>query len=288
LIRLEVQELGRAHGAGLQRTLEEQSTLARFAQEYERGQAAVMRDIERVVCGCDYGGTSWTTRHEADHIARLLGLKSGKRFLDLGAGAGWPGLYLARVTGCDVALADIPLEGLQIAARRAAAEQLAGEYCIAVADGAALPFKAGWFDAIGHSDVLCCLEAKLSVLKECRRIAHLNGRMVFTVISIASGLSPAGCERAVAAGAPFKAVDVEYPPMLKAAEWRLTDYIDVTRDYAEAVRRMLQEEEAHADALISLFGEVEFADKLARRRRTVQALDDNLLRRELFGVTATA
>ena len=131
---------------------------------------------------------------------------------------------MARVTGCDITLVDIPLEGLQIAARRAVAEQLSGDCWIAMADGAALPFKEEWFDSIGHSDVLCCLEAKPSVLKECRRITRCDGRMVFTVISIASGLSPSDYERAVNAGPPFKAIDAEYPRMLEEAGWRLTDY----------------------------------------------------------------
>jgi hypothetical protein len=38
------------------RSAEEQSVLARFAQEYERNQAPVMRKIEHMVCGCDFGG----------------------------------------------------------------------------------------------------------------------------------------------------------------------------------------------------------------------------------------
>lgn len=270
------------------RSPDELSVLARFAQEYQRGQAPVMREIERVVCGCDYGGTSWTTRDEAEHTGQLLGLCPGKRFLDLGAGSGWPGLYLARLTGCDIALVDIPLEGLRIAARRAVAEQLPGECWIVVADGAELPFKGEWFDAIGHSDVLCCLEAKLSVLKECRRIARPNGRMVFTTISITSGLSPAAYERAAAAGPSFKVLDTEYAPMLQQTGWRLTNYIDLTSEYAAAMHHMLREEESRADALVPLFGEAEFADRLARRRRTAQALDENLLRRELFGATAIA
>jgi SAM-dependent methyltransferase len=168
------------------------------------------------------------------------------------------------------------------------AEQLSGKCWIAVADGAALPFKEQRFDSIGHSDVLCCLEAKLAVLKECRRIIRSDGRMVFTVISIASGLSPSDHERAVDAGPPFKAIDAEYPRMLEEAGWRLTDYIDLTDDYAAAVRRMLLNEEDHADALIRLVGDAEFSDRLARRRRTLRALDEKLLRRELFGATAIA
>jgi len=270
------------------RSPDEQSVLTRFAQEYQQGQALVIREIERAVCGCDYGGTSWTTRDEAQRTGQLLGLGPGKRLLDLGAGAGWPGVYLARVTGCDIALVDVPLEGLRIAAERAVADQLLGECWIIVADGVALPFKSEWFDAIGHSDVLCCLEAKLSVLKECRRIARTNGRMVFTVISIAPALSPAEYERAVAAGPRFKGLGAEYLPMLEQAGWRLTDHIDLTSEYAAAAHQMLREEEVRADALIQLLGDAEFADRLARMRRTVRALDENMLRRELFGATATA
>jgi ubiquinone/menaquinone biosynthesis C-methylase UbiE len=185
-------------------------------------------------------------------------------------------------------LVDIPLEGLRIAARRAVAEQLSGECWIVMADGAALPFGEETFDAIGHSDVLCCLEAKLSVLRECRRVTRPNARMVFTVISIASGLSPSAYQEAVDAGPRFKAIDAEYPPMLQETGWRLTHYSDLTDDYAAAVRKMLRSEETHAEALIRLMGEAEFSDQLTRRRRTVRALDENLLRRELFGAAVMA
>ena len=51
---------------------------------------------------------------------------------------------------------------------------------------------------------------------------------------------------------------------------------------------MLLNEEDHADALIRLVGDAEFSDRLARRRRTLRALDEKLLRRELFGATAIA
>ena len=94
-----------------------------------------MRQIERRVCGCDYGGTSWTTRQEALQAGELLALGPGTRLLEVGAGSGWPGLYLAGTTGCDVALVDLPLEGLRITAERAAADGLAGACWIAVAGG---------------------------------------------------------------------------------------------------------------------------------------------------------
>ena len=117
--------------------LDEQATIERFDDLYPLTQAPIMREIERSVCGCDYGGTSWTTRREAEQVGALLGLAPGRRLLEVGAGSGWPGLYLARTTGCDVTLVDMPLAGLRIAARRAALDGLDGACWIALADGAA-------------------------------------------------------------------------------------------------------------------------------------------------------
>ena len=247
-----------------------------------------MLEIERAVCGCAYGGTSWTTRDEADRIAQHLRLRPGMRLLDVGAGSGWPGLYLARITGCDVALVDIPLEGLRIAARRAITEPITGACWVMAADGAAMPLRSAGFDAIGHSDVLCCLEAKGSVLAECRRVIRADGTMVFTVISITPGLSAADYQRALQAGPLFKDAGAGYPALLEQTGWRVTQHVDLSLEYASRARHMLREEEAHADALARLFGEAEFSDMLDRRRGTVQALDCGLLQRALFAAVPAA
>jgi cyclopropane fatty-acyl-phospholipid synthase-like methyltransferase len=92
---------------------------------------------------------------QADTLARGLGLSAADRLLDIGTGRGWPGLYLAARTGCRVVLADLPLEGLRVAAKRAAAEGLAARVRVVVSAASGLPFRAGSFDAIIHTDVLC-------------------------------------------------------------------------------------------------------------------------------------
>ena len=264
---------------------DEQAVRERFGDLYQLVQAPIKREIERAVCGCDYGGTSWTTRREAEQVGELLGLAPGRRLLEVGAGSGWPGLYLARTTGCDVTLLDLPLAGLRIAAERAVADRLPGACWGVLADGAALPFGSGAFDAVSHSDVLCCLDAKLPVLRACRRVIRSGGRMVFTVIFPKPGLSSADHERAVESAPPFVATALTYPAMLRQAGWVVTDRVDLTAEFAESVRRLLREEEAHADELSGLYGEVEYSEKVARRRTTLRALEAGLLRRELFAAT---
>ena len=268
----------------IKRTSAERAVFDRFSKRYELGQSEVMRSIERSVCGCDYGATSWTTVAEARVITDILALRPGTRLLDVGSGSGWPGLYLAGEMGCDVTLTDLPITGLRIALKRVRADSISGTCWGSVADAAALPFRHGVFDAVTHSDVLCCLPEKLAVLKACRRVVRDGGKMVFSVILIAPDVSADGYEQAQAGGPPFIASGTPYPELLRQAGWQITDHRDLTADYQTTVTRMLGQLERHADAIARLFGDADAADQRARRRATLDALDRRLVRRELFAV----
>ncbi len=264
------------------RSREEQELSEHFADDYRRAQAPVMLDLERAVCGCDYGGTSWTTRDEAEQIGRLLDLGEGTKLLEIGAGSGWPALFLAGKTGCDATLADVPFDALRIAADRVASEPSKGEISLVVADGAALPFNAGLYDAVSHSDVLCCLAAKRGVLDECRRVIRRGGKMVFTVISVSPNLSRADYARAVDSSPPFVEAECEYPELLEKTGWKVIERMDVSAAYEETGRRHIREVEARADEISELLGETGLTEMLAKRQRNVESVADGIVRRDLF------
>ena len=266
-------------------TPDEQTLIDRFSKTYQRlTSSETMLEIERAVCGCDYGCTSWTRRDEADTAAGLLGLAPGVDFLDIGSGSGWPGLYLARESGCNVTLTDLPLEGLAVAKRRAEKDGFADRCAVIQADGAALPFKSAAFDAIFHSDVLCCLIEKQAVLESCRRVVRGNGRMVFSVILIAPDLAQADYAVAADGGPTFIETDIPYPEMLERAGWTITGHSDLTADYFAAFRKMFELEQGNEDELIRVHGEDGARALLDRRKATLIPIDKGLLRREVFSV----
>ena len=136
-------------------TREERDTRERFRNRYGEDRTEVVLQIERAVIGGDWGANGYTTMAQADLLGTALGLERGVRMLDLGAGRGWPGLYLAVRTGCDVVLSDVPFEGLRLALARAADERADGRVAAVASSARALPFRAGTFDAVVHTDVLC-------------------------------------------------------------------------------------------------------------------------------------
>ena len=139
----------------MKRSTDEQEAEAWFRERYGRAPTDAARVLEQIVIGGDFGANGYTTVEQAGLLAQRLDLRAGDRLLDVGSGRGWPGLYLAKVTGCSVVLTDIPEEGLATARKRAAVEGLAERSQAVASSARRLPFKIESFDAVVHTDVLC-------------------------------------------------------------------------------------------------------------------------------------
>ena len=132
----------------------EAAALKRFTSRYEIWGAGASRLIDMEVCGADLGTNGYTTMAQADALVGVLRLRPGVRLLDIGAGLGWPSLYLAAVSGCEAVVTDIPATAIRDAAQRAEKRRLNGRASFAVASAVHLPFHPRSFDAIVHTDTL--------------------------------------------------------------------------------------------------------------------------------------
>lgn len=262
--------------------VDEIALVERFEKIYSRLPTELLRRIELSNCGCDYGSTSFTTVEQVDSLGSMLALAPGKHLLDIGAGSGWPGLYLAKKSGCDVTLTDLPIEGLQRAKERAALDKLPGKTAMVVASGAMLPFSNDRFTAISHADVLCCLIQKLAVLKACREVICSGGNMAFSVILITPGLTGADYRKAVESGPSFIAADDDYPNLIHAAGWNLLEQIDLSADFFSTLGVMRNNELENADDLEDLLGGEETERRLRRTGESIYGVEHGLIRRELF------
>lgn len=136
-------------------TRDEQAIAARFSERYAVRSDRVLRSIERSAIGANVGANGYTTIAQAQVLITRLALRPGHRLLDLGAGRGWPGLYIARRTRCDVVLADLPKPALVAAQERALRDGIRARAECVLSSAVALPFRRASFDAVVHTDVLC-------------------------------------------------------------------------------------------------------------------------------------
>jgi ubiquinone/menaquinone biosynthesis C-methylase UbiE len=242
----------------------------------------VTREIERAVIGGDWGANGYTSRAQADRLGRLLELGPGRLLLDLGAGRGWPGLYLGASTGCQVVLTDVPVEGLASAMGRVAAEQMGGRAAAVGGSARRLPLRAGSVDAVVHTDVLCCLRPKISVLRECHRLLRVDGRTAFTTIHPAPDLTRSQRRRASRDGPICVAIPRPNRDMLAAAGFVDIGETDCTEDFARVARAWIEQWDGRRPELVKLLGEEAVAQRQADRRAQLRAVEDGILRRSLL------
>ena len=256
-----------------------------FAESYELSNAPAMLELEQSVLGCNYGATSWTTRAQAAEIVGALGLGPGVQLLEVGAGSGWPGLYLAELSGCDVTLVDLPVSALEKARRRAMRDGSADRVTAVSGSGESLPFCDSTFSAISHSDVLCCLPGKIRMLNECRRVAKVGAAMLFSVISVPRSLDSETRRKALEVGPPFVDSGESYPEMLPSTGWRVVNVRDVTSEYGESLRTLVAGLK-ESRALEAVLGRDGVAESIHHRQSQIAAIEQGALVREVFLVTA--
>ena len=257
-----------------------------FAGSYDLSKLPEIKKLEQAALGCDYGGTSWTTRQQVDDIVQALELGTSSRLLDIGAGAGWPGLLLGKLSNCDVTLLDMPLNALSQAAERAADDGMTKRVSIVAGSGTSLPFGDATFDCISHSDVLCCLPEKLELLKEARRVAREDAVMHFSVILPEEGISKTIYDEVIETGPPFVGVDGNYSDMLQEAGWLVGDCQDVTSEYSKSLKRLVDGIQENEKELVRLLGADELLAKQKHREDQIALIDGGSMKREVFVATA--
>jgi cyclopropane fatty-acyl-phospholipid synthase-like methyltransferase len=261
---------------------DEQRTIERFRARYASPATRAERAIERAAIGANVGANGYTTVAQAAELGRALALRPGVRLLDLGCGRGYPGLYLAQTTGCSVAGSDLPPASLRLANERARRERLTRRSWLLAASAVQPPFRAESFDAIVHTDVLCCLRPKLAVLRACHRLLRPGGRMAFTTIYIAPGVSARDYRRAQKARGPGVAERRAMTELAATAGFDAVHERDVSAEFARTTRAYLDAAAPVERALRAAWGDARLDAWLRDRRATLRLIEEGVVRRGFF------
>ncbi len=120
------------------------------------------------------------------------------------------------------------------------------------------------------------------MLRAARWVLRPGGRLAFTTIHIPPGLTPQDHRRAVRVGPPAVAATRAYPALLRAAGFAELGEVDLTAAYLATARAWYRHGLEFQTELAALHPPGEFADRLARRRAAIAAIEAGLLRRSLF------
>lgn len=149
--------------------------------------AAYDSDIAKLLLGTSFhpGGVKLTER-----LGQLLDLKPGTRVLDVAAGAGTSGIFLAERFGCEVVGVDFSQKNVEAANRAALEMGLAERASFRWADAERLPFADGSFDAIVCECSLCLFPSKQVAVNECARVLVSGGQVGVSDLTRTGPLPP--------------------------------------------------------------------------------------------------
>jgi ubiquinone/menaquinone biosynthesis C-methylase UbiE len=133
----------------------EPDSFDRFKKQYALRRGEVARRVERSVLGHEVGLNGFTTFGQAETLCDVLPLSEASRVLEVGCGHGWPGFQVAQHHACNLVGIDVPIDALREARANLSTRELNGRAAFVAANGRALPFPSGVFDAIVHADTFC-------------------------------------------------------------------------------------------------------------------------------------
>ena len=155
---------------------------------YGHAEADVYAEVRRETSGFDLGQTSWMNAEELAEIPRLLQIEASSNVLEIGCGAGGCALHFATTLGCRVTGIDVNANGIRAAERAAGIQQLAERARFLVHNAAeSLPFPDEIFDAAYSNDAFCHIPNRPRLLRECRRVLKLGGRLLFSDALVVKG-----------------------------------------------------------------------------------------------------
>lgn len=190
------------------------------------------------------------TPHDQDHyggveateaLANALGLGPGMRVLDVCAGLGGPGRYLAWKYGCSVVGVERHPGRCAGAAALTARVGLDDRVTVVQGDATALALEPAQFDAALSQEAFLHIPDKAALLGGCHRMLKPGGRLAFTDLVATPRLSEADRERLAGSIAAVSLIAAgAYVAHLEQAGFREVCHEDLSAWWSRILRGRLE------------------------------------------------
>jgi SAM-dependent methyltransferase len=154
--------------------------------------AAAGRDIERLTPDDLAPIDEFHTRGRAATVdlAKLLGLDSAHRVLDVGSGIGGPSRFLAHTYACTVVGLDLTPEFCAVARMLAERTRLADRVSYRQGNALDMPFQDESFDVVWSQNAAMNIAERDRLYHEMRRVLRPGGRLAIADVTLGDGGAP--------------------------------------------------------------------------------------------------
>ncbi|MFH9675290.1 SAM-dependent methyltransferase [Streptomyces sp. NPDC017405] len=197
-------------------------------------------------------------------VADRLALSPGMRVLDIGCGTGRPAVYVAGTYDVHVTGITISPQQVELALARPEVGEGPGRVAFECADGMALPFPDGRFDAVYAIESFLHMDDRAKAIAEAARVLRPGGMLVMANPYVEGELTEAEAEIVAANRELFQIPPVgsadDYVGHLRDAGLEVTEVLDigenVRRSHAVAADTVRRAGDGHDGAFRQQLSEV--------------------------------
>jgi ubiquinone/menaquinone biosynthesis C-methylase UbiE len=203
-----------------------------------------------------YGGLA-----AVDALARLAGIGTGTRVLDVCAGLAGPARFLASRRGCRVVAVELNAQRALGAWRLTRLVRLHDRVRVVRGDATALPFARGRFEACLSQEALLHIADKAAVLGEIHRVLAPGGRLAFSDWIARPALGDGERRRLHEwmAATTLQTLD-GYRQLIGAAGFRAVTAEDLTDEWRSILRARLAMFRAMREETVARLGEARYEE----------------------------
>jgi sarcosine/dimethylglycine N-methyltransferase len=183
------------------------------------------------------GQESFMSAREILDLARVAGVDTRTRVLDLCCGSGGPALHLAWQTGCRIVGVDRSSEAIYLARISAEHQGLDRRVTFIVAEALCPPIDAASFDAVLLYETMLAFEDRRRLVRVVRKLLRPGGRFGLT-FEEGRPLSSAERRRVPEGEEVWLTPESEFRVLLEAAGFRIRWVEDRTAAHAEVAGRL--------------------------------------------------